>query len=184
MSQSLLRSISTSPSSSLIRPTSQQIRTKTSTASPSSLWLSRTHLQPQPSIPPPVPPKYPMRVVLSDGSSFTAYTTAPTPSTKKLTRDVLNNPLWAPASERRGLGEGEEGRVGRFRKRFEGLGLDGTPAPAANAGAGANEQGGETKEGAFEENDLDWMSEGAQEEKISEKQRNPVKAAKKGGKKK
>ncbi|KAK8850596.1 hypothetical protein IAR55_004515 [Kwoniella newhampshirensis] len=194
MSRSLL--LSSSGSSSVLRPTRSiqlklqtQTRTKTSAASPSSLWLSRTHLAPSPSIPPPVPPKYPMRVILSDGSSFTAYTTAPTPSTKKLTRDVLNNPLWSPASERRGLGEGDEGRVGRFRKRFEGLGLDGTPASAGGSTSntvstheGASAEGGSQQQ--QQENDFDWMSEGAQEEKVSEKQRNPVKAAKKGGKKK
>lgn len=115
-----------------------------------------------------------MRVILSDGSSFTAYTSAPAPSTKKLTRDVNNNPLWSPASEKKGLGEGEEGRVTRFRKRFEGLSGDivgGTPVE------------GETRADTFALEDLDWMSEGAQEEKISDRQRNPVKSKGKGKKK-
>ncbi|WRT70783.1 uncharacterized protein IL334_007782 [Kwoniella shivajii] len=150
-----------------------QRRCKHTHSTPQSLWLSRTHLNPAPSVPPPMVPTYPMRVILSDGSTFTAYTTAPTPSTKKLTRDVLNNPLWSPASERRGLGEGEEGRVGRFRKRFEGIAMEDEQASEGNK-----------PEAAFAAGDLDWMSEGGVEEKISEKQRNPVKAAKGKGKKK
>ncbi|KGB77479.1 hypothetical protein I307_06417 [Cryptococcus deuterogattii 99/473] len=170
MSSTLFRS------SSSVLPTTivTRIRTKTSRASAPSLWLSRTHLKSKPVVPPPIPPTYPMRVILSDGSSFTAYTTAPTPSTKKLTRDVNNNPLWSPASEKKGLGEGEEGRVTRFRKRFEGLGGD---------IIGGIRVEGETKGDAFALEDLDWMSEGAQEEKISDRQRNPVKSKGKGKKK-
>ncbi|WVQ95475.1 hypothetical protein IAU59_002572 [Kwoniella sp. CBS 9459] len=200
MSSSLFR-----PSSSTLRAPralrSHQVRSKHTHSTPQSLWLSRTHLNPAPSIPPPMVPTFPMRVILSDGSTFTAYTTAPTPSTKKLTRDVLNNPLWSPASERRGLGEGDEGRVGRFRKRFQSASIPGFDDPAAStspsqsqstaaagAGAGAGDgadraQAGK-KEEAFAAEDLDWMS-GGEEEKISERQRNPVKAGKgKGGKKK
>ncbi|WWC72657.1 mitochondrial 54S ribosomal protein bL31m [Kwoniella pini CBS 10737] len=170
MSFSVLR-----PSSSKInalRPI-VQVRGKHTHSTPESLWQSRTHLKPPPSIPPPMVPTYPMRVILSDGSTFTAYTTAPTPSTKKLTRDVNNNPLWSPASERKGLGEGEEGRVGRFRRRFEGIVMEEPEASLEDK-----------KEEAFGAGDLDWMSEGGVEEKISEKQRNPVKAGKAKGKKK
>ncbi|WWD07243.1 hypothetical protein V865_005340 [Kwoniella europaea PYCC6329] len=169
-------------SSSLFRPSSSKLtslrpiiqsRAKHTHSTPQSLWQSRTHLNPPPSVPPPMVPTYPMRVILSDGSTFTAYTTAPTPSTKKLTRDVNNNPLWSPASERKGLGEGEEGRVGRFRKRFEGIAMEEEQASVEAK-----------KDEAFGVGDLDWMSEGGVEEKISEKQRNPVKAGKGKGKKK
>jgi len=123
-------------------------------ASTSSTWPSRTHLKKPPKIPAPVPAVYAQTVVLSDGSTFTAHTTAPTPSIIRLTRDVTNNPLWAPGTDRRGLADGaEDGRVGRFRRRFEGLSM-----------------GGEEQEGAavtkeFGEGDFDWMGEGAKEEK-------------------
>ncbi|ODN83124.1 hypothetical protein L202_01329 [Cryptococcus amylolentus CBS 6039] len=161
---------------SIVSKALTQTRTKTHRASPSSLWLSRNHLKLQPTVPPPLPPSYPMRVILSDGSVITAYTTAPTPSTKKLTRDVNNNPLWSPATEKKGLGEGDEGRVGKFRNKFKGLGGDivgGLDSQDEVAGAA----------GGFALEDLDWMSEGAEEEKLSEKQRNPVKAKGKKGKK-
>ncbi|WVO12902.1 hypothetical protein L204_100510 [Cryptococcus depauperatus] len=156
------------------RQTILQIRTKTHRASPSSLWISRNHLKPQPTVPPPVIPTYPMKVILSDGSSFTAYTTAPTPSTKKLTRDVNNNPLWIPASEKKGLGGSDEGRVGKFKRKYEDLG--------GNA-AGVNDNEEVAQADTFTLDDLDWMSESAEEEKISERQRNPVKAKGKGKKK-
>jgi hypothetical protein len=117
-----------------------------------------------------MPAIYPQRVLLSDGSTFTSYTTAPTPSILRLTRDVTNNPLWAPGTEKRGLGEGvEEGRVGRFRRRFEGTagaGLAGSDAGAA-AGAGAKKADGGM---SFAEADFEWMSEGAKEEKVSAKE--------------
>ncbi|WWC92391.1 uncharacterized protein L201_007348 [Kwoniella dendrophila CBS 6074] len=175
MSSSILRPSSSKISS--LRPLTQS-RGKHTHSTPQSLWQSRTHLNPPPSVPPPMVPTYPMRVILSDGSTFTAYTTAPTPSTKKLTRDVLNNPLWSPASERKGLGEGEEGRVGRFRKRFEGITLE---EPQEDVSTDTTTI---KKEEAFGALDLDWMSEGGVEEKISEKQKNPVKAGKGKGKKK
>ncbi|WVR08668.1 hypothetical protein IAU60_005726 [Kwoniella sp. DSM 27419] len=180
------------PSSSACRSTLSvrssapiQARSKHTHSTPQSLWLSRTHLNPAPSVPPPMVPTYPMRVVLSDGSTFTAYTTAPTPSTKKLTRDVLNNPLWSPASERKGLGEGEEGRVGRFRRKFEGLaGFGGESTQEVSTGSDDSSAGPDIKEGSFAAGDLEWMT-GGEEEKISDRQRNPVKAGKgKGGKKK
>lgn len=129
---------------------------------PPTPWQSKTHLKPKTSLPNPLPALFPQKVVLSDGSTFTSYSTAPTPATLRLTRDVTNNPLWAPSTERRGMGDGvEEGRVGRFRRRFEGAGAQG----AAKS--------------AFGETDLSWMSEGA----VAEKAPPPKNAAKKGGKK-
>ncbi|WVQ85816.1 hypothetical protein IAT38_007984 [Cryptococcus sp. DSM 104549] len=166
------------PSSSLTRL--PQLRAKSSKASPSSLWKSKTHMNPPPSLPPPVVPKYPMRVVLSDGSTFTAWTTAPTPSTKKLTRDVTNNPLWTPALDKKG--GGEDGRVGRFRKRFEGTGGEVVGGDEVAAEADASEEVAPVKKG-FAVEDFDWMSVGVEEEKMSDKQRNPVKSKSKKGKK-
>lgn len=58
----------------------------------------------------------------------------------------------------------EEGRVGRFRRRFEGVSMEEGP-----------------KEAAFGEGDFEWMGEGAREEKIVQKEA-PSKG--KGGKKK
>ncbi|KAK4689258.1 hypothetical protein P7C73_g836, partial [Tremellales sp. Uapishka_1] len=138
------------------------LHTRTRQASTSTkAWPSKTHLRPQPTVPSPLPAIYPQKILLADGSTFTSYTTAPTPAILRLTRDVTNNPLWAPGTEKRGLGEGaEEGRVGRFRKRFQEemaeveLGDD-APTP--------------TKAKGFEESDFDWMSEGATEEKVSTK---------------
>jgi ribosomal protein L31 len=139
-------------------------------ASSSSTWPSRKHLKKPPTIPAPVPAVYAQTVVLSDGSTFTAHTTAPTPSIIRLTRDVTNNPLWAPGTDRRGLADGaEDGRVGRFRRRFEGLSMGGE-----EEGAGATT----TKE--FGEGDFDWMGEGAKEEKQVVKE---VPSKGKGGKK-
>lgn len=62
---------------------------------------------------------------------------------------------------RGGAGDAEEGRVGRFRRRFEGTA-----------------EGGAKKEAVFG-NDLSWIS-GGSEEKISARQREgPVKSKKK-----
>ncbi|WVW80747.1 hypothetical protein I302_102733 [Kwoniella bestiolae CBS 10118] len=61
----------------------------------------------------------------------------------------------------------------RFGKRFEGIAMEEEKASVEVK-----------KEEAFGSGDLDWMSEGGVEEKISEKQRNPVKAGKGKGKKK
>ena len=188
----LLRSVRASTSTSSASTFTPIIsRSKHSAPSP---WPSKSHLRASPSIPPPLPALYPHTVILSDGSSFTAHTTNPSPATIRLTRDVTNNPLWAPGTEKRGLGDGEaEGRVGRFRKRFEGLQQEASEGDDAGAGAGAGAQGQlqgqEGKEGlvqkvkrAFAETDLDWMSEGAVEEKAVKKEV-PVAAKGKGKKK-
>lgn len=105
---------------------------------------------------------------MTDGSTFTNYSTNPTHKVVRLTRDVLNNSLWAPGTDRRG-DVSEEGRVGRFRRRFEGT------SPVATS---------EEKEAApaptsFQMDDLSWMSAG-EEEKISARQRaGPTKSKKK-----
>jgi ribosomal protein L31 len=135
-------------------------------------WKGKSHIRAPPTIPNPLPAIYPQRVVLSDGSTFTAYTTAPTPAILRMTRDVTNNPLWAPGTEKRGLDDGaEDGRVGRFRRRFAG-----TEAASASAEEGAAPA--ENKP-TFRADDLSWMSEGAEEEKMSARQRaGPVKGKK------
>src|ERR1700689_1757371 len=73
-------------------------------------------------LPNPVVPQFPQRVIRSDGSTFIHWTTSPR-SLFRLTRDLVNNPLWNSGSM--GGRRGEEalvgGRVGRFNKRFEGM---------------------------------------------------------------
>jgi ribosomal protein L31 len=155
-------------------PVTQSISSRP--ASSSSTWPSRTHLRKPPTIPAPVPAVYAQTVVLSDGSTFTAHTTAPTPSIIRLTRDVTNNPLWAPGTDRRGLADGsEEGRVGKFRRRFEGLSTGGEEE---SEGEG---KGTGTSAKEFGEGDFDWMGEGAKEEKLVVKEAPTGKG--KGGKK-
>lgn len=133
----------------------------------------RRHTNAAPSVPAPLPRLYPQRVVLSDGSTFTSYTTAPTPSIARMTRDVTNNPLWAPGTERRGL-EDQEGRVGKFRRKFEGMDL------LQREDAGGELLGPDAGEVV---DDLSWMSEGGREE-IAPPPKIKRSAGGKGGKKK
>jgi len=78
-----------------------------------------------PVLPNPIVPKYPQRVIRADGSSFTHWTTSPR-SMIRLTRDTTNNPLWNTGTWASGRGFEEEsattGRLGRFNRRFEGVG--------------------------------------------------------------
>jgi hypothetical protein len=66
-------------------------------------------------------PQFPQRIIRSDGSSFTHWTTSPRPLIR-LTRDVTNHPLWNVAAALRGEGVSEEsevtGRLGRFNRKF------------------------------------------------------------------
>ncbi|PPQ73205.1 hypothetical protein CVT24_010025 [Panaeolus cyanescens] len=85
----------------------------------------RTHVWKRraPVLPNPLPPKFPQKVIRSDGSSFTHFTTSPR-SLVRLTRDTTNNPAWNTGNPAdRGMEEesGMTGRMGRFRRRFEGL---------------------------------------------------------------
>ncbi|KAF8504501.1 hypothetical protein F5888DRAFT_1656292 [Russula emetica] len=92
------------------------------TRSVSSSPYGRTHVwkrRPK-SLPNPIVPQFPQRVIRSDGSSFTHWTTSPRPLIR-LTRDVTNHPLWNVSAL---LGDGavEEsevtGRLGRFNRKF------------------------------------------------------------------
>ncbi|KDQ08984.1 hypothetical protein BOTBODRAFT_138336 [Botryobasidium botryosum FD-172 SS1] len=82
----------------------------------------KSHLAPPPRLPRPLAPYFPQLVILSDGSSYTHHTTSPR-SVFRLTRDVRNNPLWSPGSERKTDGDNETGRMARFKRRF-GQGTD------------------------------------------------------------
>ncbi|GBE87294.1 hypothetical protein BKA93DRAFT_570528 [Sparassis latifolia] len=91
----------------------------------SSSPYGRTHVwkHRQRKLPNPFVPQFPQRVVRADGSTFIHYTTSPR-SVFRLTRDTTNNPLWNAA---RWTNEGEEedlvtGRLGRFNRRFDGMG--------------------------------------------------------------
>ena len=121
-------------------------------------WPSTTHLRPTPTLPPPLIQLFRRTVLLSDGSSFTIHHTAPAPSRFALARDITNNPLWAPGTDVRGQ-LGEEGRVGRFRRRY-------AEAEGTNGAGGADAQGAQ---GAYGSEDLGWMSEGATEEVVGTK---------------
>lgn len=88
----------------------------------------RTHVWKRrpPVLPNPVVPKFPQRVIRSDGTSFIHWTTSPR-STLRLTRDTTNNPIWnTGASGDRAMEEegATTGRLGRFNRRFEELGAD------------------------------------------------------------
>ena len=94
------------------------------TRSVSSSPYGRTHVwkrRPK-RLPNPIVPQFPQRVIRSDGSSFTHWTTSPRPL-MRLTRDVTNHPLWNVAALR-GEGVAEEsevtGRLGRFNRKFVG----------------------------------------------------------------
>ncbi|CAK5280896.1 unnamed protein product [Mycena citricolor] len=96
----------------------------------SSSPYGRTHVwkRRKPVLPNPVVPKFPQRVVRADGSSFTHWTTSPR-SSIVLTRDTTSNPLWNTGmwADGRGLEEENEttGRLGRFNRRFDGIGGSG-----------------------------------------------------------
>ncbi|KAF7307522.1 hypothetical protein MIND_00546800 [Mycena indigotica] len=103
-----------------------QVQTRAISSSP----YGRTHVwkRRKPVLPNPVVPKFPQRVIRADGSSFLHWTTSPR-SLIRLTRDTTSNPLWNTAmwSDGRGLEEESEstGRLGRFNRRFEGIGGSG-----------------------------------------------------------
>ncbi|KAF8627549.1 hypothetical protein AX15_004369 [Amanita polypyramis BW_CC] len=108
------------------KPTSHLL---TFTRSVSSSPYGRTHVwHPKnraPTLPNPLVPKYPQLVIRSDGTSFTHWTTSPR-SRIRLTRDTTNNPTWNTRvwlSEKAFEDEDRKtGRLGRFSRRFEGLG--------------------------------------------------------------
>ncbi|KAK7455266.1 hypothetical protein VKT23_011138 [Stygiomarasmius scandens] len=97
------------------------------TRSVSNSPYGRTHVWKRraPVLPNPVVPKFPQRVIRADGSSFTHWTTSPR-SIIRLTRDTTNNPAWNTymwADDQAVEDEANTtGRVGRFNRRFEGIG--------------------------------------------------------------
>ncbi|KAF5364644.1 hypothetical protein D9758_005577 [Tetrapyrgos nigripes] len=97
------------------------------TRSVSSSPYGRTHVwkRREPTLPNPLPPKFPQRVIRADGSSFTHWTTSPR-SILRLTRDTTNHPVWNTymwADDEAVEDEANTtGRVGRFNKKFEGIG--------------------------------------------------------------
>ena len=88
----------------------------------------RTHVWKRrpPVLPNPVVPKFPQKVIRSDGTSFTHWTTSPK-SLVRLTRDTTNNPHWNTGNPSdRSIEEesGAAGRMGRFSRKFVELGSD------------------------------------------------------------
>jgi len=111
----------------------------------------RTHVWKRrpPSLPNPVVPKYPQKVVRSDGTSFTHWITSPK-SLVRLTRDTTNNPHWNTGNPGDRLLEeesGSAGRMARFSRKFEELGseLDDSQWMEDMSGGVAKPQGGATK---------------------------------------
>ncbi|KAF8313841.1 hypothetical protein DL93DRAFT_2080736, partial [Clavulina sp. PMI_390] len=125
----LLSSVITTParrsSSALSKFTSaahSQIRAKSTASSSSTIQnpYGKSHRQRVPALPRPTVALFPQTVVMTDGSTFTHWTTSPR-SVFRLTRDVNNNPLYRPGNEGDDQLEDEAGRLGRFRRRFEGV---------------------------------------------------------------
>ena len=92
----------------------------------------RTHVWKRrpPVLPNPLVPKFPQKVIRSDGTSFTHWTTSPK-SLVRLTRDTTNNPHWNtgnPSDRMVDEQSGAAGRLGRFSRKFveHGFGLDDT----------------------------------------------------------
>ncbi|KAI0920131.1 hypothetical protein AcV5_009946 [Taiwanofungus camphoratus] len=116
------------------------------TRSVSSSPYGRTHVwkHRQRKLPPPFVPQFPQRVVRSDGSTFTHYTTSPR-SMIRLTRDTTNNPIWNAS---KWMAESEEedlitGRLGRFNRRFDGLGGHGQDIDWTSEASGEGLEAGE-----------------------------------------
>lgn len=103
-----------------IPSTSQTRAVSTSPYGRTHVWKRRP-----PVLPNPIVPKFPQRVIRSDGTSFTHWTTSPR-SVIRLTRDTTNNPVWNTGawSDDRGIEEegATTGRLGRFNRKFEDLG--------------------------------------------------------------
>lgn len=88
----------------------------------------RTHVWKRrpPVLPNPMVPKFPQKVIRSDGTSFTHWTTSPR-SLVRLTRDTTNNPIYNTGRDGdRSVEEetGSTGRLGRFNRKFEEFGAD------------------------------------------------------------
>lgn len=102
------------------------------------VWKHRQRVLPKPFV-----PQFPQLVVRADGSTYTHITTSPR-STIRLSRDTTNNPVWSFMTLRADLEEEGQmtGRLGRFNKRFEGLGGHGEDIEwmsGAGEGLGAGE---------------------------------------------
>ncbi|KAF9480629.1 hypothetical protein BDN70DRAFT_832425 [Pholiota conissans] len=88
----------------------------------------RTHVWKRrpPVLPNPLVPKFPQKVIRSDGTSFVHWTTSPK-SLVRLTRDTTNNPQWNTGNPGDRSFEEENtttGRIGRFSRKFEDLGSE------------------------------------------------------------
>ncbi|KAN0066448.1 hypothetical protein ACQY0O_000542 [Thecaphora frezii] len=112
---------------------------------------------PAPPLPRPVP-KFSSVTILADGSSIELHTTSPRRLTR-LTRDPTNHPLWNPGQERKVGGDAgdDSGRLGRFRRRFD------NEAPASAKGGKDAGSAAASRDVAFGQEDLDWMSVGGRE---------------------
>lgn len=163
------------PARPAVRRTASAVQTQTRAASsahpvPPVPWASKTHTKKAPVIPNPLPALFPQKVVLSDGSSFMSWTTAPTPQIVRLTRDITNNALWFPGRDSASRDGVMDGRIGKFHRRFAANNAD--PEKDSKVEDGDSPAEGRAKEKAsFQDSDLAWMSEGAKMEKVSHRMR-------------
>lgn len=110
------------PTPSLFPPT------PTTSRAISNSPYGRTHVWKRraPTLPNPLVPKFPMKVIRADGTAFTHWTTSPR-SLARLTRDTTNSPTWNTGNPRAAAFEEEgtqAGRIGRFARKFEELGAE------------------------------------------------------------
>jgi hypothetical protein len=112
---------------SMLTPQSLRLKAAGQVRSVSTSPYGRTHVWKyrRPMMPNPVVPRFPQLVIRADGSSFTHWTTSPR-SILKLTRDLTNNPVWNTSQWLDDQGVEDEasttGRLGRFNRKFAGIG--------------------------------------------------------------
>lgn len=130
-------------------------QTPCSTRTVSTSPYGRTHVwkKRSPVLPKPFVPHFPQRVIRADGSTFVHYTSSPR-SVIHLTRDTTNHPLWN-ISRLSGESLQEDrvaGRLGRFNRRFDGIGghgqdVDWMGEMTADASPDAGKEKGGSKTG-------------------------------------
>jgi hypothetical protein len=102
-------------------------------------------------------------ITLSDGSSFTVRTTSPEPVYKSA-KDIRNNPLWNPSSQKLlNVEEDEAGRLAAFRAKFgRGWDSEGDVAQSKDAKDAKNKVCSLRSVGVLGQPDLETMADVSQ----------------------
>jgi hypothetical protein len=102
-------------------------------------------------------------ITLSDGSSFTVRTTSPEPVYKSA-KDIRNNPLWNPSSQKLlNVEEDEAGRLAAFRAKFgRGWDSEGDVAQSKDAKDAKNKVCGLRSVGVLGQPDVETMADVSQ----------------------